>query len=218
MKDNVLILSGGMDSVTMLYGYRDAIALAVSFNYGANHNQKEIAWAKLHSERLHIQHMVIDLAFMKQYFKSSLLEGGDKIPDGNYNEQNMLSTVVPFRNGIMLSVAAGLAESNHLKKIMMANHFGDHTIYPDCRKSFVDAFNAAVGEGTCDHIELVAPYTGITKTDIARKGKTLGIDYAETWSCYKGGDIHCGVCGTCCERKEALKLAGIVDTTRYEQD
>lgn len=218
MKDNVLILSGGMDSVTMLYEYRDAIALAVSFNYGANHNQKEIAWAKLHSERLHIQHMVIDLAFMKQYFKSSLLEGGDKIPDGNYNEQNMLSTVVPFRNGIMLSVAAGLAESNHLKKIMMANHFGDHTIYPDCRKSFVDAFNAAVGEGTCDHIELVAPYTGITKTDIARKGKTLGIDYAETWSCYKGGDIHCGVCGTCCERKEALKLAGIVDTTRYEQD
>ncbi len=218
MKDNVLILSGGMDSVTMLYEYRDAIALAVSFNYGANHNQKEIAWAKLHCERLHIQHMVIDLAFMKQYFKSSLLEGGDKIPDGNYNEQNMLSTVVPFRNGIMLSVAAGLAESNHLKKIMMANHFGDHTIYPDCRKSFVDAFNAAVGEGTCDHIELVAPYTGITKTDIARKGKTLGIDYAETWSCYKGGDIHCGVCGTCCERKEALKLAGIVDTTRYEQD
>lgn len=218
MKDNVLILSGGMDSVTMLYEYRDAIALAVSFNYGANHNQKEIAWAKLHCERLHIQHMVIDLAFMKQYFKSSLLEGGDKIPDGNYNEQNMLSTVVPFRNGIMLSVAAGLAESKHLKKIMMANHFGDHTIYPDCRKSFVDAFNAAVGEGTCDHIELVAPYTGITKTDIARKGKTLGIDYAETWSCYKGGDIHCGVCGTCCERKEALKLAGIVDTTRYEQD
>ena len=218
MKDNVLILSGGMDSVTMLYEYRDAIALAVSFNYGANHNQKEIAWAKLHCERLHIQHMVIDLAFMKQYFKSSLLEGGDKIPDGNYNEQNMLSTVVPFRNGIMLSVAAGLAESKHLKKIMMANHFGDHTIYPDCRKSFVDAFNAAVGEGTCDHIELVAPYTGITKTDIARKGKTLGIDYAETWSCYKGGDIHCGVCGTCCERKEALKLAGIVDTTHYEQD
>ena len=218
MKDNVLILSGGMDSVTMLYEYRDAIALAVSFNYGANHNQKEIAWAKLHCERLHIQHMVIDLAFMKQYFKSSLLEGGDKIPDGNYNEQNMLSTVVPFRNGIMLSVAAGLAESKHLKKIMMANHFGDHTIYPDCRKSFVDAFNAAVGEGTCDHIELVAPYTGITKTDISRKGKMLGIDYAETWSCYKGGDIHCGVCGTCCERKEALKLAGIVDTTRYEQD
>ena len=218
MKDNVLILSGGMDSVTMLYEYRDAIALAVSFNYGANHNQKEIAWAKLHCERLHIQHMVIDLAFMKQYFKSSLLEGGDKIPDGNYNEQNMLSTVVPFRNGIMLSVAAGLAESKHLKKIMMANHFGDHTIYPDCRKSFVDAFNAAVGEGTCDHIELVAPYTGITKTDIARKGKTLGIDYAETWSCYKGGAIHCGVCGTCRERKEALKQANIVDTTRYEQD
>ena len=218
MKDSVLILSGGMDSVTMLYEYRDAIELAVSFNYGANHNEKEIAFAKLHCERLHISHVVIDLAFMKQYFKSSLLEGGDKIPDGTYSEGNMQSTVVPFRNGIMLSVAAGLAESNQLKKIMMANHFGDHDLYPDCRKSFVDAFGAAVSEGTYEHIELFAPYTAISKTDIARKGKAMGIDYAETWSCYKGGAIHCGVCGTCRERKEALKQANIVDTTRYEQD
>ena len=160
---------------------------------------------------------MIDLAFMKTYFKSSLLEGGDKIPEGNYDDENMLSTVVPFRNGIMLSIAAGLAESNGLKKIMMANHFGDHAIYPDCRKSFVDAFNQAVSEGTYEHIELVAPYTNITKSDIARKGVVLGIDYTETWSCYKGGKIHCGCCGTCRERKEALKAAGIIDKTLYEQ-
>lgn len=217
MKDSILILSGGMDSVTMLYEYRDAIALAVSFNYGGNHNEKEIHFAKLHCERLNIKHIVIDLAFMKTYFKSSLLEGGDKIPEGNYDDENMLSTVVPFRNGIMLSIAAGLAESNGLKKIMMANHFGDHAIYPDCRKSFVDAFNQAVSEGTYEHIELVAPYTNITKSDIARKGVALGIDYTETWSCYKGGEIHCGCCGTCRERKEALKAAGIIDKTLYEQ-
>ena len=217
MKDSVLILSGGMDSVTMLYEYREKISLAVSFNYGGNHNEKEIYWAQTHCERLNIKHIIIDLAFMKTYFKSSLLEGGDKIPEGNYDEENMLSTVVPFRNGIMLSVAAGLAESNGLKNIMMANHYGDHAIYPDCRKSFVDAFDKAVAEGTYEHIRLITPFTSITKADIARKGKALGIDYTETWSCYKGGDIHCGCCGTCRERKEALREAGIVDKTQYEQ-
>lgn len=217
MKDSVLILSGGMDSVTMLYEYQERIALAVSFNYGSNHNANEIPFARLHCERLNIKHIVIDLAFMKTYFKSSLLEGDAAIPEGNYDDENMLSTVVPFRNGIMLSIAAGLAESNHLTTIMMANHFGDHSIYPDCRKSFVDAFGAAVSEGTYEHITLFAPYTTITKTDIARKGRELGIDYTETWSCYRGGRIHCGCCGTCRERKEALKNAGIIDKTLYEQ-
>ena len=218
MKDSVLILSGGMDSVTMLYEYRDAIALAVSFNYGGNHNEKEIHFAKLHCERLSIKHIVINLAFMKTYFKSSLLEGGDKIPEGNYDDENMLSTVVPFRNGIMLSIAAGLAESNGLKKIMMANHFGDHAIYPDCRGEFIQAIDEAAQAGTYEHVRILAPYTSITKTDIALRGKQLGIDYAETWSCYKGDELHCGKCGTCVERKEALREAGIVDTTRYVSD
>ena len=215
-KDCLLILSGGMDSTTLLYDYQERIALAVSFDYGSNHNAREIPFAQLHCGRLGIEHLIIPLAFMGQYFKSSLLEGSEAIPEGNYDEENMKSTVVPFRNGIMLSVAVGLAESKGLQYVMMANHGGDYTIYPDCRPEFVDAFNAAARAGTYVGIGLLSPYTNISKADIASRGKELGIDYAETWSCYKGGKKHCGRCGTCVERREALALAGIPDYTEYE--
>ena len=217
MKDAVLILSGGMDSVTMLYEYRDRIALAVSFDYGSNHNAREIPFARLHCERFGIEHITIPLEFMGQYFHSSLLEGAEAIPEGSYADSNMKSTVVPFRNGIMLSVAVGLAESRGLPFVMMANHGGDHTIYPDCRPEFVDAFDQAAKAGTYVGIRLLSPYTALTKADIAARGHQLGIDYAETWSCYKGGERHCGRCGTCIERREALAAAGITDTTEYEE-
>ena len=216
MKDSLLILSGGMDSTTMLYEYRERIALAVSFHYGSKHNDKELSFARLHCERLGIPHIEIPLAFMQQYFKSSLLIGGEDIPEGQYDDENMKSTVVPFRNGIMLAIAAGIAESNGLKYVMMANHGGDHAIYPDCRPEFVDAMSSAISNGTYEHLQILAPYTGITKTDIALRGKRLGIDYSLTWSCYKGGEKHCGKCGTCTERREALRAAGIEDNTCYE--
>lgn len=216
-KDSVIVLSGGMDSVTLLHEYKDIIALALTFDYGSNHNKREIACAANHCKELGIKHIVIPLEFMGQYFKSSLLSGADAIPEGDYVEENMKSTVVPFRNGIMLAVACGMAESYDLKKVMLANHFGDHSIYPDCRKSFVDAMSLAMTEGTYCGVEIFAPYTGISKTDIARHGKSLGIDYSTTYSCYKGGEKHCGKCGTCCERIEALRAAGIEDTTVYEE-
>lgn len=215
MKDSVLIVSGGMDSITMLYEYSDRIAIGLSFDYGSNHNAREIPFARLHCERLGIRHVVIGLDFMHRYFKSSLLEGADAIPEGHYASDNMKSTVVPFRNGIMLAIAAGIAESNGLRHVMMANHGGDHAIYPDCRPEFVSAFGAAVRAGTYEGITVEAPYTDITKADIARRGRALGIDYSETWSCYKGGERHCGRCGTCVERREALAGAGIEDTTEY---
>ena len=217
-KDSVLIVSGGMDSITMLYEYKERIALGISFDYGSNHNAREIPFAVMHCERLGIKHIVINLGFMHQYFKSSLLEGAEAIPEGNYDDENMKSTVVPFRNGIMLSIAAGVAESNGLKYVMMANHGGDHTIYPDCRPEFVSAMSEATRLGTYPGIEVLAPYTDITKSDIARHGKALGIDYAETWSCYKGGEHHCGKCGTCRERIEALADAGIEDHTVYDEE
>ena len=207
-----------MDSITMLYEYKERIALGISFDYGSNHNAREIPFAAMHCERLGIRHIVINLGFMHQYFKSSLLEGAEAIPEGNYDDENMKSTVVPFRNGIMLSIAAGVAESNGLKYVMMANHGGDHTIYPDCRPEFVSAMSEATRLGTYPGIEVLAPYTGITKSDIARHGKALGIDYAETWSCYKGGEHHCGKCGTCRERIEALADAGIEDHTVYDEE
>ena len=218
MKDSVIIVSGGMDSVTLLHDMHERIALGISFDYGSNHNANEIPFARLHCQRLGIKHITINLAFVKQYFKSSLLEGAGAIPEGHYADDNMRSTVVPFRNGIMLAIAAGIAESNGLKYVMMANHSGDHAVYPDCRPPFVKAMSEAMRAGTYPGIEILAPYTNITKTDIAKRGKALGIDYTETWSCYKGGKVHCGKCGTCVERKEALAGAGIIDKTVYLDD
>ena len=214
-KDSLIIVSGGMDSITLLHERKDTIALAVSFDYGSNHNAREIPFARLHCQRLGIRHVVIPLAFMQQYFKSSLLEGADAIPDGHYADSNMKSTVVPFRNGIMLSIAVGIAESNSLRRVLIANHGGDHAIYPDCRPEFITAIDAAAKAGTYVDVTIEAPYTNISKTDIARPGKSLAIDYSETWSCYKGGQVHCGTCGTCIERKEALREAGIADPTVY---
>ncbi len=216
MKDGVIIVSGGMDSITLLYERKDEIALGISFDYGSNHNAREIPFARMHSERLGIRHLVINLSFIHHYFKSSLLSGADKIPEGSYDDDNMKSTVVPFRNGIMLSIAVGIAESEGLKKVFIANHGGDHAIYPDCREEFIEAIDAASQAGTYEHVRILAPYTNITKTDIALRGKQLGIDYSETWSCYKGGEVHCGKCGTCVERKQALREAGLEDTTQYE--
>ncbi|MBO4850160.1 MAG: 7-cyano-7-deazaguanine synthase QueC [Prevotella sp.] len=217
MKDSVIILSGGMDSVTLLYDHLERIALAVTFDYGSNHNKREAVCAALHCQRLGVEHIIIPLDFMARYFKSSLLEGAEAIPEGEYDNDNMHSTVVPFRNGIMLAIAAGMAESRGLSRVMMANHFGDHAIYPDCREEFVTHMSDAMRSGTYAGVEVLAPYTTISKTDIARIGKRLGIDYSLTYSCYKGESRHCGRCATCRERRQALLEAGIDDHTDYEE-
>ena len=209
MKDSILVLSGGMDSTTLLHDRKEQIALAVTFDYGSKHNAREIECARKNCEMLGIEHLVIPLDFMGRYFTSSLLIGGEEIPEGHYTDDNMKSTVVPFRNGIMLSIAAGLAESRGLRKVMLANHGGDHAIYPDCRPGFVRAMSEAISVGTYEGIVIDAPYTDISKTDIARIGKRIGVDYNLTYSCYKGGEKHCGKCGTCVERMEALRDAGI---------
>ena len=215
-RDSIIILSGGMDSVTLLHHRKDRIVLAVSFDYGSNHNAREIECAAWHCRTLGIEHLVIPLKFMGEYFESSLLSGAEAIPEGHYEDSNMKSTVVPFRNGIMLSVACGLAESRGLKHVMMANHGGDHAIYPDCRPEFVRAMSEAMRCGTYDGVTIEADFTDITKADIARLGHSLGVDYGMTYSCYKGGEKHCGKCGTCVERKEAFQEAGIDDPTIYE--
>ena len=213
----MLIYSGGLDSTTLLYDQRDRIALAVTFSYGNNHAEREGACAEWHCRQLGIGHLMIDLGFMGRYFESSLTAGADAIPDGSYAEDNMRSTVVPFRNGIMLSVACGLAESRGLRRVLMANHGGDHAIYPDCRPGFVQAMGEAMREGTYEGVEFCAPYTDLTKADIVRRGAALGVDFGHTYSCYRGGERHCGRCGTCTERREAFRLAGIIDPTEYEK-
>lgn len=217
-RDSLIIISGGMDSVTLLHDRVENIALAITFDYGSNHNKREAEYAAYHCKELGIEHIIIHLDFIHQYFKSSLLEGASAIPEGHYADETMKSTVVPFRNGIMLSIACGIAESRGLKKVLIANHFGDHAIYPDCRKDFIFNMSRAMEAGTYEKIKVDAPYTGISKTNIAEIGRKLGIDYSKTYSCYKGGEKHCGKCGTCVERKEALRDAGIKDTTEYEAD
>ncbi len=214
-KKGLVVLSGGMDSVTLLHDYKERIAMGLSFDYGSKHNARELVYARQHCEALGIPHIIIPLGFMGEHFKSSLLKGGAEIPKGAYDSENIKSTVVPFRNGIMLSIAAGLAESHELNEIYIANHFGDHAIYPDCRSAFIEPMTKAVEEGTGNSVKLQAPYTHISKGDIAKIGKKLGLDYATTWSCYEGGEVHCGECSTCRERIEAMQEAGITDTTEY---
>ena len=216
MKNSVIIVSGGLDSITLLYDKAETIALAVSFDYGQNHGAKELPFAAHHCRKLGIPHITIPLSFMHRYFKSSLLDGAEAIPGGHYAEENMKSTVVPFRNGIMLAIATGIAESHGLKRVYIANHGGDHTIYPDCRPDFIQAMDGAATAGTFVNVRIEAPYTNITKADIVRRGTALGVDYSKTWSCYKGSDVHCGKCGTCVERKEAFLEAGVKDPTEYE--
>lgn len=214
-----VLLSGGMDSVAAFYevlGTHEVVS-CLSFDYGAKHNCREIPFAQLHARRNHIEHQVISLDFMDRLFKSNLLVSGGSIPDGHYAEETMKQTVVPFRNGIMLSIAAGYAESIGAEGLVIAAHSGDHAIYPDCRESFMQAMASAIGEGTYEKIQLLRPFIAMDKTKIALRGTELGVDFSETWSCYKGGEIHCGVCGTCVERREAFLLAGLPDPTRYEQ-
>lgn len=207
-----------MDSVTLLHNYARSIALAVSFDYGSNHNFREIKFAQENCLKLGIEHIIIPLNFVTKYFNSSLLQGAGAIPEGHYEDENMKSTVVPFRNGIMLSIAAGLAESRGLDTVLIANHGGDHAIYPDCRASFIRSMNMATMNGTYAGVRIYAPYTNKTKGEIACIGKAMGIDYSLTYSCYKGGEKHCGKCGTCVERKEAMEYAQIKDPTEYEED
>lgn len=213
----VVLASGGMDSITALHraAREHEVVAGLSFDYASKHNHREIPCARWHCGELGIAHHVIDLSFIGETFTSDLLRSGGEIPDGHYAEENMKRTVVPFRNGIMLAIACGFAESHGAGGLVIAAHSGDHAIYPDCRETFMEAMGAAMKHGTYEGIELLRPFIAMDKAAIAREGAALGVDFSRTWSCYKGGDIHCGTCGTCVERREAFLLAGVPDPTLY---
>lgn len=216
----VVLCSGGMDSVVALYHAHQSgeVVGVLSFDYGSKHNRKEIPYAREHADKLGLHHEVIALPFINQTFSSTLLQSGGTVPDGHYAEETMRQTVVPFRNGIMLAIAAGYAESRGAGGLVIAAHTGDHTIYPDCREEFMAAIHRAIHLGTYAGIEVLRPFVAIDKAAIVTRGIELGVDFSRTWSCYKGGDIHCGQCGTCVERREAFQLAGVPDPTRYLQE
>lgn len=213
----VVLVSGGMDSVVALHDavQEHDVVGGLSFDYGSKHNHREIPFARHHCEILGIPHRVIPLQFINDCFDSHLLSSGGEIPEGHYEAENMKQTVVPFRNGIMLSIAAGFAESQGAEAVTIAAHSGDHAIYPDCRSDFMEPMARAIEAGTYAEIRLLRPFLELRKEDIAARGFDLGVDFTKTWSCYKGLDKHCGKCGTCVERKEAFALSGHYDPTDY---
>jgi 7-cyano-7-deazaguanine synthase len=206
-----------MDSVVALHWARreHEVAAAVSFDYGAKHNARELPLAAEQAALVGARHVVIPLRFMDGLFESALLSSGGEIPSGHYEEETMKQTVVPFRNAIMLSVATGLAESLGAEGLVIAAHGGDHAVYPDCREDFMQAMGDAMRLGTYAGVRLLRPFIAMKKARIAAEGARLGVDFARTWSCYKGGAVHCGRCGTCVERREAFIEAGVPDPTVY---
>lgn len=216
----LVICSGGLDSVTLAYkvAKEHTLSRLVSFDYGQRH-KKELSFAAFHAKRLGVPHSIIDISNVgAELSGSALTDDAVAVPDGHYAEVSMKMTVVPNRNAIMLSIAYGMAAAEKLNAVATAVHGGDHFIYPDCRPDFIDAFatmqNHAL-EGVAE-LQLYTPYLDKTKADIAADAAALDVPVEDTWSCYKGGDIHCGRCGTCVERREAFALAGVDDPTVYE--
>lgn len=221
MSRGIVIISGGMDSVTlahMLYNEGDDLHL-LSFDYGQRH-KKELQFAAMCAEDLDVRWDIIELHNITQFLAgSALTDSSVEVPDGHYAWDTMKQTVVPNRNAIMLSIATGVAVAESRDYVATAVHAGDHTIYPDCRPLFIGAMNSAMqlgNEGFGSPIfQLRAPFMNISKTEIATIGMLAGVNFTKTWSCYKGGEIHCGTCGTCYERREALRDAGVLDLTEY---
>jgi len=217
-KSAVIILSGGMDSSVLANKLVvDGYALkSVTFNYGQKHAVNEIKSAVKQSEKLGIEHKIVDLQSISGLFgASALTDSVSEIPSGHYTAESMKITVVPNRNMIMLSLAAAWAISLKYSYVAYAAHAGDHTIYPDCRSEFADAVNLALQLADWHKVSLLRPFVFLSKAEICKIGDELGVDYRETWSCYRGGVQHCGTCGTCVERIEAFELAGVVDPTQY---
>lgn len=213
----LVLLSGGVDSTTALYWARreHEVVGALSFDYGSNHAVQELTCAHDHAKSLGIPFHCINLHSLTPHLASALLSGADAIPTADYAEQNMKQTVVPFRNGIFLAIAAGVAESAGASGIVIAAHSGDHAIYPDCRESFMQAMQQAISLGTYAELQLLRPFISMNKTEIVSLGAKLGVDFARTYSCYRGEEKHCGRCATCRERKEAFRAAGLPDPTSY---
>ncbi len=216
----LVLLSGGVDSVTALHwACREHEPLAaLSFRYGSNHEERELACAERQARVLGIPHRVIDLSSLAPHLSSALLSGAAAIPSGDYEEENMRATVVPFRNGIFLSIAAGVAESCGAQGVVIAAHAGDHALYPDCREPFMQAMEQAMEQGSYAKIQLLRPFIGMSKVQIVKIGAELGVDFSQTYSCYCGGEKHCGCCGTCRERRAAFAAAGVADPTAYEKE
>lgn len=218
-KSTVAVFSGGLDSTVLLHAMLKQgvdVRGAISIDYGQKH-AKEIEQAARICEWSNIEHKAVDLRSIAQLFgESSLIAGNEEIPEGHYEEETMKSTVVPNRNMILISVAAAWATSKKVDTIAYAAHSGDHAVYPDCREEFAVALDRAIQLCDWHPLRLYRPLVSVSKADIVRIGSEVGAPMELSWSCYKGGTLHCGRCGTCIERREAFHLAEVEDPTQYE--
>lgn len=219
----LVLCSGGVDSTTLLamavdrYGSENVVALSIS--YGQRH-EKELKAARDVARYYHVEQRFLDLAAIFADSSCSLLAHSEKdIPKESYAEQleqadtKLVSTYVPFRNGLFLSSAASMALSLECSVLYYGAHHDDWAgnAYPDCSREFVAAMNNAIMEGTGGELHMEAPFVEWSKADIVKKGLELNVPYELTWSCYEGGDNPCGVCATCIDRKRAFELNGSVD-------
>lgn len=213
----VTVISGGMDSITMLHKlhHEGHEIKAISFNYGQRHS-KELEMAKVNCKDLNIEHRVIDITFLQNLIHKSALTGDIDVPEGHYEDDNMKLTVVPNRNMILASLAIGFAVNEEYDAIALGVHSGDHAIYPDCRPEFIQSLDNVSQIANYKPIKVLAPFINANKTEIIRQGLEIGVDYAKTWTCYKGLEKACGRCGSCQERFEAFKNNGVEDPLEYE--
>jgi 7-cyano-7-deazaguanine synthase len=214
----LVICSGGLDSVSLAYkvAAEQTLTGLVSFDYGQRHS-KELGFAAACAQRLGVPHQIIDIRDVGRQLSGSALTDDVAVPDGHYAEESMRITVVPNRNAIMLAIAFGVAAARQAEAVGVAVHGGDHFIYPDCRPDFIDAFQAMQNRALDGYanVRLYAPFVHVSKADIVTEGTRHATPFDQTWSCYKGGDVHCGRCGTCVERREAFDLARLQDPTDY---
>ncbi len=220
-KKAIAIVSGGLDSVTLAHRLHaaDWKLHLLAFDYGQRH-AKELEFARLCATRLNAPISVVDLSALKSVLHGSALTDDIAVPHGHYAAPSMAITIVPNRNAIMLSVAYGAAVAEMAEMVAIGVHAGDHFIYPDCRAPFIESFDqmqklAVEGCGN-PNLHLSAPFIEYSKADIVRDGVKFHVPFEETWSCYEGGEIHCGKCGTCVERKEAFAQANVFDPTKYQ--
>lgn len=214
--NTILIYSGGLDSTVLLYHLRAAgdEVRGLGIDYGQRH-RRELEAAAAICRGLGIEYRVADLSTLRSLLAGSSLTSDVAVPEGHYTDETMKQTVVPNRNMIMLAVAIGWAVSLRYDAVAYAAHAGDHTIYPDCRPEFAEAMDRAAALCDWHPVRLVRPFVEKTKADLVRIGASLGVPFERTWSCYKGGEYHCGRCGTCVERREAFTIAGVADLTVY---
>ena len=214
---DLVLLSGGLDSSTLLAQRATAgtAAFALSVNYGQRHRRELLAAASV-AAHYGVDHAVLDMTGWGALLTgSALTDPTVAVPHGHYADDSMRATIVPNRNATLLMAACGVAISRGCTHVLTAVHAGDHPVYPDCRPEFIGAAAVAAELGTDRAVTIEAPFVGVSKTDIARRAAELGLPVELTWSCYEGGTVHCGRCGTCVERREALTDAGVTDPTEY---